>query len=77
MFVPGEWVHLTFIRDADRAFIAVMVHDKDKNLKGFLTQGFTKGDKPKTTKQAMHIGWAGAKDITECQQRLVARRIHR
>ena len=41
-----------------------MVHDKDKNLKGFLTKGFTIGDKPKTTHQAMHIGWAGAKGIT-------------
>ena len=64
MFVPGEWVHLTFIRDAERAFIAVMVHDKDKNLKGFITQGFTKGDKPRNTKQAMHMGWAGAAGIT-------------
>ncbi len=64
MFVPGEWVHLTFIRDAERAFIAVMVHDKDKNLKGFITQGFTKGDKPRNTKQAMHMGWAGAVGIT-------------
>ncbi len=64
MFVPGEWVHLTFINDTARAFIAVMVHDKDKNLKGFLTKGFTKGDRPKTTRQAMHIGWAGAKGIT-------------
>lgn len=64
MFVPGEWVHLTFIRDAERAFIAVMVHDKDKNLKGFLTQGFTKGDAPRTTHQAMHMGWAGAEGIT-------------
>ena len=25
------------------AFIAVMVHDKDKNLKGFLTQGLHHG----------------------------------
>jgi len=40
MFVPGEWVHLTFIRDTARAFIAVMVHDADKVLKGFLTAGF-------------------------------------
>ena len=64
MFIPGEWVHLTFIRDADRAFIAVMVHDHNKVLKGFLTQGFTKGDNPRTTHQAMHMGWAGAVGIT-------------
>ena len=77
MFVPGEWVHLTFIRDAARGFIAVMVHDKDKNLKGFLTKGFTIGDEPKTTHQAMHIGWAGAKGITNAEQRFLARRVHR
>ncbi len=64
MFVPGEWVHLTFIRDTARAFIACMVHDKDKNLKSFLTKGFTKGDPPHTNNQPMHIGWAGAKGIT-------------
>ncbi len=64
MFVPGEWVHLTFIRDTARAFIAVMVHDKDKNLKSFLTKGFAKNDPPHTNKQAMHMGWAGAAGIT-------------
>jgi hypothetical protein len=64
MFVPGEWVHLTFIRDTARAFIAVMVHDANKNLKSFLSKGFTKGDNPRTNSQPMHIGWAGAKGIT-------------
>jgi hypothetical protein len=64
LFVPGEWVHLTFIRDAERNFIAVMVHDVNKNLKGYFTQGFTHGDSPKTTHQAMHMGWAGAEGIT-------------
>jgi len=64
MFVPGEWVHLTFIRDTARAFIACMVHDVNKNLKSFLTKGFTKGDAPHTNSQPMHIGWAGAAGIT-------------
>lgn len=64
MFVPGEWVHLTFIRDTSRAFIAVMLHDVNKNLKGFLTQGFDKlKDIPKTNVQDLHIGWAGSKKI--------------
>jgi hypothetical protein len=63
MFVPGEWVHLTFIRDTARAFIAVMVHDANKNLKSFLTRGFDKNDKPHTNHQPMHIGWAGAQGI--------------
>ncbi len=43
MFVPGEWVHLTFIRDTARAFIAVMVHDKDKNLKRVSHAGLYQG----------------------------------
>jgi hypothetical protein len=64
MFVPGEWVHLTFIRDTARAFIACMVHDANKNLKGFLSAGFNKTtDIPKINKQDIHIGWAGAKNI--------------
>ncbi len=64
MFVPGEWVHLTFIRDTARAFIAVMVHDANKNLKGFLTKGFDKvKDIPKTNVQDLHIGWAGSRKI--------------
>lgn len=66
MFVPGEWVHLTFIRDTARAFIACMVHDKNKNLKSFITRGFDKSkDIPLTNKQKVHIGWAGAVGITE------------
>jgi hypothetical protein len=64
VFVPGEWVHLTFIRDTARAFIGCMVHDKNKNLKAFLTQGFTRGDPPRTNHQPMHMGWAGAVGIT-------------
>jgi hypothetical protein len=64
LFVPGEWVHLTFIRDTSRAFIACMVHDKNKNLKGFLSRGFSKSDPPRTNKQALHMGWAGAAGIT-------------
>ena len=64
MFVPGEWVHLTFIRDTSRAFIAVMVHDANLNLKGFLTRGFDKvQDIPNLTAQDLHIGWAGSKKI--------------
>ena len=60
MFVPGEWVHLTFIRDTARAFIAVLVHDANKNLRGFLTRGFDKtNDIPKVNKQKLYMGWAG------------------
>lgn len=60
MFVPGEWVHLTFIRDTARAFIAVMIHDANKNLRGFLTSGFNKAtDIPKINSQKLYMGWAG------------------
>ena len=76
MFVPGEWVHLTFIRDTARAFIAVMVHDKDKNLKGFITQGFTKGDKPQNNEAGDAHRMGGSGWHHHSQQRLLARRIH-
>ena len=65
MFVPGEWVHLTFIRDTARAFIAVMVHDATLKLRGFITRGFDKSNVPMPTKQKLHIGWAGAVGISE------------
>jgi hypothetical protein len=62
MFVPGEWVHLTFIRDTARAFVACMVHDANKTLRGFFAQGFDKTTTalPKTNSQDLHMGWAGS-----------------
>jgi len=60
MFIPGEWVHLTFIRDTARSFIAVMVHDASLTLRGFLTRGFDKTkDIPKVNVQKLYMGWAG------------------
>ncbi len=61
MFAPGQWVHLTFIRDASRGIIAQMVHDVNKNLLSFTAAGFNPGDIPKTNINPIHIGWAGAK----------------
>lgn len=64
MFVPGQWVHLTFIRDTARGFIATMVHDTDRKLINFEVTGFDKvRDIPLVNKQPLHIGWAGAKGI--------------
>jgi hypothetical protein len=61
MFQPGQWVHLTFIRDTLRQFIACMVHDANKNLLGFLSRGFDKNTQvPLVNRQDMHMGWAGA-----------------
>lgn len=66
LFVPGQWVHLTFIRDTARAFIACMVHDQNKALLGYLSQGFDKTkDIPKVNSQKMHMGWAGAVGIPD------------
>ncbi len=60
MAVPGEWKHITYIRDTARAFTALMIHDVNKNLIGFYTKGFDKiKDIPRVTKQMIHIGWAG------------------
>ncbi len=62
MFTPGQWVHLTFIRDVDRGIIAQMVHDVNKNLLSFTAAGFDPAvDVPKTNINPIHIGWAGAK----------------
>jgi len=64
MFVPGQWVHLAFIRDTARAFIACMVHSTDRKLLNFETRGFDKTkDIPVVNKQDLHIGWAGAKGL--------------
>jgi hypothetical protein len=61
MFTPGQWVHLTFIRDVDRGIIAQMVHDVNKNLLSFTAAGFTPADTPRVNVNPIHIGWAGAK----------------
>jgi len=61
MFVPGQWVHLTFIRDVERGIIAQMVHDVNKNLLSFTAAGFDPAKEiPKTNTSPVHIGWAGA-----------------
>ncbi len=60
MFVPGEWVHLTFIRDTTRGIIVQMVHDANRNLKSFTSTGFNPAsDIPRPTLNPVHMGWAG------------------
>ena len=60
MFVPGEWVHLTFIRDTQRGFIAMLVHDSNKKLKSFTARGFNPATQvPRPTLNPVHMGWAG------------------
>ncbi|HTY58739.1 MAG TPA: LamG-like jellyroll fold domain-containing protein [Bacteroidota bacterium] len=60
MFVPGEWVHLTFIRDTQRGVIVQMVHDSNRKLKSFTSTGFDPAvNIPRTTLNPIHMGWAG------------------
>lgn len=60
MFVPGEWVHLTFIRDTQRGVIVQMVHDANKKLKSFTSTGFDPvTNVPRKTINPIHMGWAG------------------
>jgi hypothetical protein len=60
MFVPGEWVHLTFIRDSKRGVIVQMVHDANRKLKSFTSTGFDPvKDVPRPTANPVHMGWAG------------------
>ncbi len=60
MFVPGEWVHLTFIRDTKRGIIVQMVHDANRKLKSFTSTGFDPATQiPRPNINPVHMGWAG------------------
>jgi hypothetical protein len=60
MFVPGEWVHVTFVRDNTRGFIVMMVHDANKRLKSLTSKGFDPVlNIPRPNKNPIHMGWAG------------------
>jgi len=66
LFKPGDWVHLTFIRDTTRGIIVLMVHDKDRNLKSMISTSFNPNTQvPRFTPEPIHIGWGGAADIAE------------
>lgn len=62
---PGQWVHLTFIRDDERQILIQMVHDENRELIWFGTMyyGDLANTVPITTSQDVHIGWAGAVGI--------------
>ena len=65
VMAPGEWVHLTFIRDDERKILVQMVHDEELNLKWFGTMSYAdlSNTVPINTNQDVHIGWAGAVGI--------------
>ncbi len=62
---PGEWVHLTFIRDDSRKILIQMVHDASLNLKWFGSMSYAglPVQTPVLTAQDVHMGWAGAVGI--------------
>lgn len=59
--VPGEWFHLTFIRDTSRHVIVTMVHDVQKQLLSYTSYTYDPilEDPPILTNQSVHIGYAG------------------
>jgi hypothetical protein len=62
VMVPGQWVHLTFIRDDVRKIIVQMVHNEQRELIWFGSASYADLPEmtPITTSQDVHIGWAGA-----------------
>ena len=62
-FEPGKWAHLAFLRDSTRQFIAVLVHNEDRELVYYGTRdlgadGF--GDAvPRVNAMDFHAGFAG------------------
>ncbi|MCF8241395.1 MAG: T9SS type A sorting domain-containing protein [Melioribacteraceae bacterium] len=65
IMTPGEWVHLTFIRDDERKILVQMVHGVDGDgelyMKWFGTMSYANlpVTTPIVTAQDVHMGWAG------------------
>ncbi|MDP2362388.1 MAG: LamG-like jellyroll fold domain-containing protein, partial [Ignavibacteria bacterium] len=61
VMTPGQWVHLTFIRDDTRKILIQMVHNAQRQLVYFGTASYANlpVQTPITTSQDVHIGWAG------------------
>ena len=62
---PGQWVHLTFIRDDSRKILIQMVHNEALEMIWFGSMSYANlpCTTPVTTHQDVHIGWAGAVGI--------------
>lgn len=65
VMAPGQWVHLTFIRDDERQILIQMVHNEARELVWFGTMSYAdlSNTYPLTNSQDVHIGWAGAVGI--------------
>lgn len=59
---PGQWYHLTFIRDTAGKVIINMIHNTNRELIYFGSEPYESFSTfpPITTGQDVHIGWAGA-----------------
>ncbi|MCK4689625.1 MAG: hypothetical protein KAT41_04950, partial [Candidatus Marinimicrobia bacterium] len=58
---PGEWNHITFIRDTERKLLIQMVHNQNREMTFFGTNQFDPitGDPPRVNDNPVHIGFAG------------------
>ncbi|MCK4577793.1 MAG: T9SS type A sorting domain-containing protein [Candidatus Marinimicrobia bacterium] len=63
VFVPGEWVHLAFIRDTTRHILLTLVHNDAQELINFSVADYldfgAADPTPITTDQPVYIGYAG------------------
>jgi len=63
IMVPGQWYHLTFIRDTSRHLLLTLVHDANRELISFAVADYlafgADDPTPITTNQPVHIGYAG------------------
>jgi len=58
---PGQWYHLTFIRDTTRNILIQMIHNAQRDLIYFTTASYDPvlDNPPITTDKPVHIGFAG------------------
>ncbi|MBU1633750.1 T9SS type A sorting domain-containing protein [bacterium] len=58
---PGQWNHITFIRDTERRLLIQMVHNQNREMTFFGTSQFDPitGDPPRVNDNPVHIGFAG------------------
>lgn len=58
---PGQWYHITFVRDTTEQVIAQLVHNADRELIAFSSYKYDPIDEapPMLNGNDVHIGWAG------------------
>ena len=62
-FVPGQWYHMTFIRDTGRHILLTIIHDANREIVNFAVADYltfgAADPTPITTDQPVYIGYAG------------------